>query len=105
MYVDDMCYFSTSDDVEQWFKTTLQSNLRVEFMGPLEWFLGTYYEWNANPATRDVSCQMSESATIDALMDTNQTAGCNWAITPYHTGTWIDSLATTVTPSPTIIEK
>ena len=73
-YVDDMCYFSASDAVEQWFETTLQSNLRVDIMGPVEWFLGTYYEWNVDPATRDVSCHMSQAATVDALLETNQMA-------------------------------
>jgi hypothetical protein len=106
MYVNDMCYFSASDAVKQWFETTLQSNpCLVDLMGPAEWFLGTYYEWNVDPTTSDVSCHMSQTVTIDALLETNHMADCNWAITPYCTGTSIYSLASRETPSPSIIEK
>jgi hypothetical protein len=74
-------------------------------MGPVEWFLGTYYKWNVDPTTSDVACHMSQSATFDAPLETNQMADCNWVITPYRTGTLINSPATTETPSPSIIEK
>ena len=37
-YVDDVVYFSESDQVEQWFEAGLSSHLRVEFMGPVSYY-------------------------------------------------------------------
>ena len=45
MYVDDFVYFSTCPHSELWFETTLESNLKVDFMGRVTWFLGIYFEW------------------------------------------------------------
>jgi hypothetical protein len=39
-YIDDIVYFSESDQVEQWFEAGLSSHLRVGFMGPVSYYLG-----------------------------------------------------------------
>jgi hypothetical protein len=46
VYVDDVIYFSPDDTVERHFETTMQAQLRVDFFGTVEWFLGTYYDWS-----------------------------------------------------------
>ena len=33
LYVDDFVYYSTSDEVEEWFEQGLQSKVKVDFMG------------------------------------------------------------------------
>ena len=33
LYVDDCFYYSTSDEVEEWFEQGLQSKVKVDFMG------------------------------------------------------------------------
>jgi hypothetical protein len=46
VYVDDFIYFSPDDTVERHFETAMQAQLRVDFFGTVEWFLGTYYDWS-----------------------------------------------------------
>jgi hypothetical protein len=46
VYVDDFIYFYPDDKVERHVETTMQAQLRVNFFGIVEWFLGTYYDWS-----------------------------------------------------------
>ena len=45
LYVDDFIYFSCDDEVEARFQRILSRLIKVEFMGVVEWFLGTHFSW------------------------------------------------------------
>jgi hypothetical protein len=42
LYVDDFVYFSEDPDVEALFKCLLREQVKVDFMGFIEWFLGIF---------------------------------------------------------------
>ena len=46
LYVDDFIYFSEDPNVERLFEQLLSSLVTVDFMGTIEWFLGTHFQWN-----------------------------------------------------------
>ena len=41
LYVDDFIYFSIDDKTKAMFQRILSRLIKVEFMGVIEWFLGT----------------------------------------------------------------
>ena len=47
LYVDNFIYLSEDTVIEQQFERLLASKLRVEFIGTLNWFLGTHFEWSS----------------------------------------------------------
>ena len=49
LYVDDFVYFSADPAVEAKFVRLLQQQSTVEYMGTVEWFLGTHFQWLVNP--------------------------------------------------------
>ena len=59
-YLDEVAYFSESDQVEQWFKVGLSSHLRVEFMGPISYYLGIYFWWFMDKED-ELAVQISQS--------------------------------------------
>ena len=46
LYVDDFVYFSEDPEVERRFKQLLSSLVTVDFMGTVDWFLGTHFQWS-----------------------------------------------------------
>jgi hypothetical protein len=45
VYVDDFVYFSDDPAVELEFERLLQEEVKTDFMGPVDWFLGTSFDW------------------------------------------------------------
>jgi hypothetical protein len=45
IYVDDIIYFSPSDEVEQKFEEGLSTIGSVDYMGQVSLFLGTEFSW------------------------------------------------------------
>jgi len=43
LYVDDFVYFSEDPEVERRFEQLLSSLITVDFMGTVDWFLGTHF--------------------------------------------------------------
>ena len=43
LYVDDFVYFLTDPKVEAKFQHLLKQQVTVDFMGRVEWFLGTHF--------------------------------------------------------------
>ena len=43
--VDDFVYFSDDPAVELEFERLLQEEVKTDFMGPVDWFLGTSFDW------------------------------------------------------------
>jgi hypothetical protein len=49
IYVDDIIYFSSSDEVEKHFESLLSGIGNVDFMGPVSHFLGIEFPWKYLP--------------------------------------------------------
>ena len=49
LYVDDFIYFSSSNAVEEKFQRILSRLINVDFMGTVEWFLGTHFSCRQTP--------------------------------------------------------
>ena len=45
LYIDDFCYYSVSDKVEEEFKRLMNTKYTVSYDNQLEWFLGMKFEW------------------------------------------------------------
>jgi hypothetical protein len=45
LYVYNFVYFSEDPTVKRYFKRLLTQLVMVEFMGTVEWFLGTHFQW------------------------------------------------------------
>ena len=93
LYVDDFVYFSTDDAVEKKFERLLAKSLAVDFMGPVEWFLGIHCQWKSTPSA--VSCHMNQAAFAANLVeqfDQHHKSPTPTA-TPYRSGMPIDAIA------------
>ena len=49
IYVDDFVYFFEDPGVKAMFVRLLKEEVTVDFMGTVEWFLGTHFQWMATP--------------------------------------------------------
>jgi hypothetical protein len=92
MYVHDFVYFSTCPQSELSFETTLESHLKVNFIGQVTWFLGIYFEWTVTSDTDTV--HLSQEGYISELLRQNQMEQCNGTAIPYRSGLVIDRLPT-----------
>ena len=45
VYVDDFVFYSTDPAEEELFKTELAKEIKVDFMGDINFFLGTAFTW------------------------------------------------------------
>jgi hypothetical protein len=90
-YVDDFKYFSESDEVERYLERELGSRLAIDFMGPVNWYLGCRYEWDQHP-DRPLSVSITQTAHIEALIESNGMQDCNAVGSPYRSGMVIDRL-------------
>ena len=92
LYVDDFVYFSASDETEAKFERLLADMVKVEFMGVVEWFLGTHFVWRHNSS--ETACHLNQAGfarnTVETfgIQERSRTPGC----TPYRSGLPIDSL-------------
>ena len=93
IYVDDFAYFSVSHDIEQWFEAAVAAQFRVEFLGPLTWFLGIYFDWTVFPDGH-LQVHLSQEAFLRQLLDKFDMADCRPAPTPYRSGLVIDRIIT-----------
>ena len=48
LYVDDFVYFSEDAAIKKRSKRLLLAKLKAEFMGTVNWFLGTHFEWSSH---------------------------------------------------------
>jgi hypothetical protein len=49
LYVNNFIYFLEDPAVEEKFQRLLKDLITVEFMGMVEWFLGTHFQWLLTP--------------------------------------------------------
>jgi hypothetical protein len=67
--MDDFIYFSDDPNVERLFERLLSSLVTVDFMGFVEWFLGTHFQWHK---TKDeVSVHLSQTGFAAHLVEDN----------------------------------
>jgi len=87
IYVDDIVYFSASDDVERYFEQALKQKINVDFMGDAEFFPGLKFDWFISP-NGDVDCRISQEAYANSIV---QELGLHQAntsplMTPFRSG-------------------
>ena len=91
LYVDDFVYYSNSDEVEQWFEKNLQSHIKVDFMGDVQWFLGQRYEWMRDQEG-SISCHISQQAFVEGMLQKLKLQHLKTTETPYRSGLKIDRI-------------
>jgi hypothetical protein len=94
-YVDDFIYFSTDSRVEEWFEASLASRISVEFMGPVCWFLGIYFNWNVTPG--GIWVHLLQAGFVHALLLKYELDRASAVETPYQLGLCIGRI-----PKPSI---
>ena len=86
--VDDFVYYSESDQVEHWFKTGLADHFKVNFMGPILYFLDCHYVWYRT--RHGLAVHISQPGFAEVLPDRFNMSDCNPVKTPYRSGHVID---------------
>ena len=92
LYVDDFVYFSEDPEVERKFEQLLSSLITVNFMGTVDWFLGTHFQWSCYD--NEVSVHLSQTGFVAHLVEDNNAHTHNItpdATTPYCSGLPIDA--------------
>jgi hypothetical protein len=91
LYVDDFVYFSADPAVEAKLERLLQQHSMVKYMGTVEWFLGTHFQWLVTPDA--VKVHLSQSGFASHLVEDNDIHLCNITpdATPYCSGLPIDA--------------
>jgi hypothetical protein len=92
LYVDDFIYFSEDPKVEWLFESLLSSLITVNFMGTVEWFLGTHFQWNK--LDNKVSVHLSQTG-FAAHLEVDYNAHLRNIIrnaTTYHSGLPINAI-------------
>ena len=100
LYVDNFVYFLEETAIKQHFERLLASKIRVEFMGTVNWFLGTHFEWSSHQDGA-LSCHLSQEAHAQIIVEFYRLANINFnpLAPPYQPGFPIDA-----TPSANINE-
>ena len=93
LFVDDFIYYSESDEVEKEFERNFGSKMKMEFNGPLDYFLGINFDCKQSP-DGEVSILMTQEAFVDQLLTmTNlHDPSVNPVTTPYRSGFPVDSI-------------
>ncbi len=68
IYVDDIIYFSTNDNVEKQFESYLSTIGSVDFMGQVSMFLGTEFTW-VHHDDGHVTVTLMQQSFIETLTD------------------------------------
>ncbi len=93
IYVDDIIYFSCSDQVEKKFEEGISTIGSVDFMGQVSLFLGTEFSWITHPdghLTVSLTQQTFTEQLLKSLDIDHQTTSTY--LTPYRSGSCIDSI-------------
>jgi hypothetical protein len=86
IYLDNFVYFSKNPEVKRQFKQLLANLVTVEFMGNVDWFLGTHFQWSCTDD--EVSVHLSQTGFEAHLVEDNNVHTCNITpnATPYCSG-------------------
>jgi hypothetical protein len=93
IYVDDIIYFSPSDQVEKQFETSLSTIGNVDFMGQVSHFLVIEFTWKSLP-DGNLCVSLTQHSFIDTLLDNMGISIDNVSSysSPYCSGFPIDSV-------------
>ncbi len=93
LYIDDFVYFSADPAVEEKFQRILKELVTVDFMGTVEWFLGTHFQWMLTP--ENVTFHLSQTGFAANLAEENNIhhLSITHDATPYCSGLPIDAIA------------
>jgi hypothetical protein len=93
IYVDDIIYFSVSDEVEKAFESKLSTIGNVDFMGQVSYFLGIEFSWRHH-SDRNLSVSLTQQSFAENLVESVHytTTSTSSFVTPYHSGLAIDSI-------------
>jgi hypothetical protein len=92
IYIDNFVYFSEDPQVERRFEQLLADLVMVDFMGTVDWFLGTHFQWSSSPDS--VSVHMNQTGFSVHLVEDNNvhTRNITPDATPYHSGLPINTI-------------
>eukprot|EP00956_Cyclotella_meneghiniana_P030923 scaffold79637_cov24-Cyclotella_meneghiniana.AAC.1 len=93
IYVDDFVFYSTDPAQEALFMEELKKRVVVDFMGPVDWFLGTAFTWKRHEDGH-LSVLLSQSAFTEYTAHRFAVDKCKQVphMTPYRSGIPIDSI-------------
>ena len=92
LYVDDLCYFSESDECEKIFEKRLSKQTTVDFMGEASHFLGIKFKWTKHE-DEHISVHLNQQAFAEQMISANKLEHANPTKTPYSSGHPVDSVA------------
>ncbi len=90
-YVDDGIYFGENDEAEAWFESKLKDMISVDFMGPVSWYLGVYYEWGRTSDGR-LTVHLSQEAMVNKILEQEKLVDSTPVGSPYRSGLPIDRI-------------
>jgi hypothetical protein len=92
IYVDDFVYYSEDPQVERQFEQLLADLVTVDFMGTVDWFLGTHFQWSLSPDS--ISIHMNQTGFAAHLVKDNNihTRNITLDATPYLLGFPINAI-------------
>ena len=91
LYVDDLCYFSTSDECEKIFEKKLSEQTTVDFMGEATHFLGLKFNWTHHD-DGNKSAHLTQQAFAEQMISAHKLQDANPATSPYRSGHPVDSV-------------
>jgi len=100
IYVDDIIYFSTCDNVEKKFEESLGNLVSVDLMGQVSHFLGIEFAWQHHP-DGNISVSLTQQSFSENLIESfgfDNLKASSFA-TPYRSGLPIDSIPTEDMPT------
>jgi len=91
--VDDIVYFSLSDEVERKFESLLSTIGDVDFMGQVSHFLGIEFSWKHH-SNGHLSVCLTQQSFIDTLLDSFglSSSSVSTFSSPYRSGLAIDAI-------------
>jgi hypothetical protein len=93
IYVDDIIYFSPSDEVEKQFELGLSKIGEVDFMGKVSHFLGIEFTWR-ELSDGHLGVSLTQQSFTETFLDSMgvQLTGLSSFTSPYQSNLVIDSI-------------
>jgi len=93
IYVDDIIYFSSSNEVERKFEELLSSIGSVDFMGQVTHFLGIEFTWHHH-SDGNISVNLTQQSFVEMLLENLgiSSSTISTFTSPYRAGLSIDSI-------------
>ena len=104
LYIDDICYFSCSDECEKLFESKISEHIEIDFMGPISHFLGLKFHW-IHHDDGNIDVKLSQTAFAEQLIFSSKLQDALPVDSPYRSGLPIDSIPSPSTPNKSLITK